>query len=302
MKITHSHTSTAHELDPGIVQALATVSTSYLRHVVETISIPRHADAEAENNRQVASWILSELESFGYRVELQGRYDNVVATPAKNIDRPLILVGAHYDSVPKTPGADDNASAVAAMLGCARALSDAGYDTPVCLVAFNREEDGFLGSEDFVNEYVVSGKIRLSHAHILEMVGYASNERGSQKLPPMLPVKVPDTGNFLGILGNSSSTKVVDTILAAGKSYLPDFPVIGLKLYLGAERIIPNMTRSDHVSFWENEIPATMWTDTADFRNPNYHRRTDTPGTLNYDFLASVTKVLIASVLAPARN
>ena len=114
----------------------------------------------------------------------------------------------------------------------------------------------------------------------------------------MLPVKVPDTGNFLGILGNSSSNQVVDTILAAGRSYLPDFPVIGLKLYLGAERIIPNMTRSDHVSFWENEIPATMWTDTADFRNPNYHRRTDTPDTLDYDFLASVTKVLIASVLA----
>lgn len=297
MKVTHSHTKTAHEVNQAVVQAIATISIKYLKHVVETVSIPRHADAEAENNKQVAAWILSELESFGYRVELQGRYNNVVATPAINIDRPLILVGAHYDSVPKTPGADDNASAVAAMLGCARALAKTDDDVPVCFVAFNREEDGFLGSEDFVNEYVASGKIKLSHAHILEMVGYASDKKGSQQLPPMLPVKVPDTGNFLGILGNSNSNQIVDTILAAGKSYFPDFPVIGLKLYLEAERIIPNMTRSDHVSFWANGIPATMWTDTADFRNPHYHRRTDTPDTLNYDFLASVTKVLIASLV-----
>jgi hypothetical protein len=129
------------------------------------------------------------------------------------------------------------------------------------------------------------------------MVGFSSNENGSQKLPRGLPVKIPDVGNFLGLLGNSRSTHLVDSVLSAGRSYLPELDVIGLKLPFGMERLIPDLNRSDHVPFWQKGIPATMWTDTADFRNPNYHRRTDTPETLNYGFMSNVTKLLIASLI-----
>lgn len=129
------------------------------------------------------------------------------------------------------------------------------------------------------------------------MVGYSTDEPGSQKTPLNLPIKIPDTGNFLGVLGNNKSKGLVDDILISGRSYLPDFPVIALKLLLGAERLLPDMNRSDHFAFWKHGIPATMWTDTADFRNPNYHRQTDTPDTLNYDFMANVSKLLIAAVL-----
>ncbi|HEX6125673.1 MAG TPA: M28 family peptidase [Pyrinomonadaceae bacterium] len=296
MKINYSSNAREREREADLERALEGISVSYLRQAVEAIAIPRHAVAEAANNKKVARWIKSELESFGYEVEFQGRDNNVVALLPGVGGGPLEIVGAHYDSVPQTPGADDNASAVAALLGCAKALSQVNPGASVCFVAFNREEDGFLGSSDFVSDTLLSGKLRIKHAHILEMVGYASQEKGSQMAPPMLPIKVPDVGNFLGILGNSNSTKLVDEILSAGKSYLPDFPVIGLKLYLGAERLIPNMTRSDHVSFWLEGIPATMWTDTADFRNPNYHLHTDTPETLDYNFLANVTRLLLASL------
>ena len=296
MKITHSDKATARLRNPSVIEVFASVSTDYLRKVVETISVPRHAVAESANNRKIAVWIKQELESFGYRVAFQGEYDNIVAMPGDGGFGPLLLVGAHYDSVPGCPGADDNASAVAVMLGCAKAVATiSGLN--VCFVAFNREEDGFLGSADFLNSYVASQAVEIAGCHILEMVGFSSKEKGSQKIPSGLPIKVPDIGDFLGLLGNHKSTHLVDAVLSAGKSYLPGFQVIGLKLYLGAERLIPDLNRSDHVPFWQKGIPATMWTDTADFRNPNYHRHTDTPKTLNYGFMSCVTKLLIASIV-----
>jgi len=296
MKVAHSHQAAARSRNPDVIRAFASVSSSYLRKVIDTIAVPRHAVAESANNKKTASWIKEELESFGYEVGFQGQFDNVVATSANDTSGPVLLVGAHYDSVPGCPGADDNASAVAVMLGCARAVATLS-EINVCFVAFNREEDGFLGSADFVDSFVVADRVELTGCHILEMVGFCSQEKGSQKPPRGLPVKIPDVGNFLGLLGNGKSTHLVDSILSVGKTYLPDFPVLGLKPQLGVERLIPDLNRSDHVPFWQKGIPATMWTDTADFRNPNYHRRTDTPETLNYGFMSNVTKLLIATVI-----
>ncbi|HUR98536.1 MAG TPA: M28 family peptidase [Pyrinomonadaceae bacterium] len=296
MKVARSQNAELHSRQVNVADAFANVSTDYLSNAVYTISVPRHAVAEPGTNAKIAAWIKSELESFGYDVRFQGEYDNVVAIPPK-CDGPFLLVGAHYDSVPACPGADDNASAVAVLLMCAKAISRIDPSLPVCFVAFNREEDGFLGSADFVRNYLGDKKGVVAGCHILEMVGYSSDEKGSQKLPPGLPINLPDTGNFLGVLGNHKSVGLVDGILSAGKSYVPDFEVIGLKLFLGAERLIPNLNRSDHVPFWAAGIPATMWTDTADFRNPNYHRPTDTPDTLSYGFMAKVTKLLIASLM-----
>jgi len=133
-----------------------------------------------------------QLQSYGYKTEFQGRFANLLTLPPST---PCILVGAHYDSVPETPGADDNASACAALLACAKANAKYVPKTPVMFVAFNREEDGLLGSQDFVNHY----KINLVEAHILEMVGYCQHGAQSQKLAPGLPVSLPETGDFLGI-------------------------------------------------------------------------------------------------------
>jgi len=253
MRVAHSHKVSKRERNSEVVDLFAKVSARYLRETVSAIAIPRHAIAEPENNTKVASWIASEFESFGYRVEAQGRYRNVVDLSA-NSSTPLVLVGAHYDSVPGCPGADDNASAVAVMLMCAKAV--AGRDLSVGFVAFNREEDGFLGSEDFVRS--LSPKELVAGCHVLEMLGYSSDEPYSQQIPPGLPIKIPKEGNFLGVLGNGRSNALVDKIVSTGGSYLPDFQVIGLKLLLGAERLIPNLNRSDHVPFWAAGIPATM--------------------------------------------
>lgn len=207
-----------------------------------------------------------------------------------------------YDSVPMTPGADDNGSAVAAMLGCAEACALWRPNPAVAFVAFNREEDGLLGSRDFVRSYLPKAGLRVCCAHVLEMVGFARDEPGSQRLPPGLPIRVPDKGDFLGLLANRHSSAPMNFALRQAATYLPEFPVLGLDVKLGLERFFPVLGRSDHAPFWEMKIPAVMWTDTSEFRNDNYHRATDTPDTLNYGFLAQVTRLLIATVIAQAED
>ncbi|MDB6018682.1 MAG: Peptidase [Pedosphaera sp.] len=282
-------------ISPAIQSALATVSESHLREWVEKISIPRHFRAQPENNQATARWLAEQLQAWGYSVELQGEFRNVVAWP-RNKPSDIILVGAHYDSVPGTPGADDNGSAVAAMLGCAEVIARVAPQAPVCFAAFNCEEDDMLGSADFAAHAVRTG-CRIRVAHILEMVGFASAEPGSQRVPTGLPIRIPDRGDFLGLLANANPGQSMATILGAARAYLPEFNVIGLEVPLGAELVLPVLARSDHVPFWNQGIPSVMWTDTSEFRNSHYHRATDTPETLDYAFLRRVTQVLVAAVL-----
>jgi hypothetical protein len=298
MLVRHSSQAKAHAVAEPIRVLLNSVSAARLRRTVETLAFPRHYWAEAQQNRFAAEMIASELAGYGYNTQLVGQYQNVLALPSHQ--EPLVLIGAHFDSVPGTPGADDNASAVAALLECARLLQ--AQALPVCFVAFNAEEDGLLGSEEFVKAWLPASNIRIRQAHILEMVGYCQHTPGSQRLPPGLPIRIPDQGNFIGVLGNKHSNAIVNEILGQGKTYLPEFPVLGLQVQLGIEKLLPVLGRSDHAPFWRAGIPAVMWTDTAEFRNPNYHLATDTPATLDYEFLGNVTSLLLATILSAFTN
>jgi hypothetical protein len=280
-----------------IVAAIKQVSEADLRGWVKWLSVPRHFFAQPEVNREVAAWIAGLFKDWGYDVSLQGPFYNVVALPRKPASE-LLLVGAHFDSVSTTPGADDNASAVAAMLGCAKLCASIPSAQNVCFVAFNREEDNLAGSRDFVENYLPKAAFRPTMAHVLEMVGYASSEPGTQRIPEKLPIRIPDTGDFLALLANRDSARQADTVLATARSYLPDFPAMNLKVALGIERFFPVLARSDHAPFWEAGIPSIMWTDTSEFRNPHYHLPSDTPETLNYQFLANVTRLLCAHLLS----
>ena len=280
----------------NVSSLLDSISETDLRRWVERVAVPRHYLCEAQENEGVALWIAAQLQSWGYQVQFQGEWRNVVAFPPK-FSNPLVLVGAHYDSVGGCPGADDNASAVAAMLACAKACSSRKPTPPVCFVSFNREEDNLLGSRDFVRWLDAEAKIKIGRAHILEMVGFASDAPKTQRIPRGLPVRVPDTGNFLGLLANRDADYVLDEALASASTYLPGLPVIGLRVTLGLEKYFPVLLRSDHAPFWQKKIPAVMWTDTSEFRNPFYHQPGDKPHTLNYRFLRAVAQALTASVL-----
>jgi hypothetical protein len=298
------HSADAPTMTPNAhVRAAADdVSVSFLRGIVETIAVPRHYELQPENNRLTAHSIARRLHSYGYETELQGEHANVVARSRNVPGAACVLVGAHYDSVPDTPGADDNASAVAALLACAKALAHHTPEAPACFVCFNREEDGLLGSADFVRTIGAKGETPVREAHILEMIGYCDHRPGSQAIPPGLPIQVPDRGDFLGILANQDSTGLASIVLQTARTYWPDFPVLSLKVFAGAEKLLPVLQRSDHAPFWNAGIPAILWTDTSEFRNHNYHQPTDTPDTLDYEFLRSVSQILIATILTSVQS
>lgn len=274
------------------------ITEAQLRETVERISIPRSYYFERTENQAVAEWIADQFTAYGLEPQFQGRYANIVATTPACRRQAGVLIGAHYDSAPGCPGADDNASAVAAMLACGERVACQYPDLPFCFVAFNGEEDDLLGSVDFVEHYLTENQIRLKAAHVLEMVGYCDHRSGSQKVPRELPIRIPDIGNFLGIIANRRSARLATRILSVAKGYLGDFPVMSLKAFLGLEHLFPVLKRSDHAAFWrKKKIPAVMWTDTSEYRNPHYHRRTDTPDTLDYAFLRRVAQLLLLSSL-----
>lgn len=267
-------------------------SPEQLRGWVEALSVPRHFYYESGENRRIALWIRDQLISAGYEVTFHGNTRNVLATP-KGFRGKATLVGAHYDSVPGCPGADDNASAVAALLAVASSLKGQG-DVVFC--AFNREEDGLLGSIEFVEETLPTLPWTVSAAHVIEMVGFASEVPNSQRVPEGLPISLPTVGNFLALLANGISADLMGRVIAVARGTLPELPVHGLEVRLGLERILPVLQRSDHAPFWKAGIPAVMWTDTAEFRNPHYHFESDTPETLDYGFLRKVATLIAASL------
>jgi len=284
--------------DPAVAKVLGEVSSDRLRTFVRMLAFPRHYFAENRANRQARDLILKVVTGFGYKPSLQGDFDNIVITSAGPPDGPFLLLGAHYDSVPGTPGADDNASAVAVCLECARLIKRNNIG-PVMIVFFNREEDRLQGSREFVAHLADQPARSIREAHIFEMVGYRDRTIGSQKMPQGLPLLfAPNTGDFLGLLANTGSNAIAEDLIALAACYVPQLTVLALKIYLGIEKAFGDLNRSDHVPFWEAGIPSVMWTDTSEFRNPNYHRASDTPDTLDYEFMGDVAKLALGRAVS----
>lgn len=273
------------------------ISEAYLQKIINNVAIPRHYIHEYKNNIKVRDWIKNEFNTLGLNTTYQGKYDNIVATYDEvTINECSIVIGGHYDSVPNSFGADDNGSAIAGLLAVAKALRSF-TKLPIMFVAFNREEDGLLGSYEFVNFLPPKLKQQIKAVHILEMIGYCSHKKGSQSIPQGLPIKVSDIGDFIAIIANKKSNHFLKPIIKIAEKQTPNLPVKALKVYLGLEKYFPHLSRSDHAPFWEKSIPAMMWTDTSEFRNPNYHQKSDTPDTLDYEFMKKVIELLCLVVL-----
>lgn len=264
-----------------------------LRRWVERLAIPRHIFANARNNAWVRDELAQAFERCGLSVRIQGAYRNVIALPRAATGQPMAFIAAHYDSVPDCPGADDNASGLAVMLECARVLAGTARDRPVGFLAFNAEEDGLLGSRDFVTSGLSDLRIDLRAVHVLEMVGFRGGS-GVQEVPlPWVPASLR-TPDFIGLVAKGRSNAVVDLALKQRAS--PALRVLAAKTWGPLHRLVPDLARSDHFPFWNAGMPALLWTDTANFRNPHYHRATDTPDTLDYRFMRDVAELLCATV------
>ncbi|HAG84638.1 MAG TPA: peptidase M28 [Cyanobacteria bacterium UBA12227] len=249
----------------------------------------------------VQQYIHEQLEQWGtverheFKVRGKTHYNLILNLPSLNGEReklPPILIGSHYDAVPGTPGADDNATGVAVLLELARAFAAKPLKYPVRLVAFDMEEYGLLGSAEYA-AYLYQQRQPLRLMLSLEMLGYCDSTPGSQKYPPGLKYIYPNTGNFIALIGNL--TTIPDLIrlsYSIRKVGTPSqwLPVFNKGLMIRATRL------SDHSPFWDRGYRAMMVTDTAFMRNPHYHQPSDRLETLDLDFLVGVCHGLIMGI------
>lgn len=252
-----------------------------------------------ENLGRAARYVETVLEGEGYAVERQ-RYE-VLKHPCDNLEVELpggvrgdeiVIVGAHYDSVRGSPGANDNATGVAALLGLARRFAGVQPARTLRFVAFVNEEPPFFQTRE-MGSWLYAKRSRARGEHIvamlsLETIGYYSDERGSQQYPLPLGLIYPSTANFVGFVSNTRNGPLVRRLVGAFRD-AARFPSEGAAL----PGFIPGVGWSDHWAFWQERYPAAMVTDTALFRYPHYHTAGDTPGRVHYDRLARVTAGLV---------
>ncbi len=277
--------------------------TLYRHAAALSAKIGERSAVRAENLAKAADYIRAEFEAAGLTVTEQSyeyfghHVANLIASPPDAAwSSAHYVIGAHYDTVPGTPGADDNASGVAVLLEIARLLAADPPPIPVRLAAFTLEEaPAFMtrlqGSRVFARELARRDE-RVLGAIILEMVGFTS---ARQHYPPLLRwAGYPSEGNYIGIVGNRRSRRFSQTILR-GFDRNPELPVETLTVPFNGW-VLPATRLSDHASFWDRGWPAVMVTDTAFFRNPHYHSGTDSIETLDTAFMAELVKSLAFAV------
>jgi Zn-dependent M28 family amino/carboxypeptidase len=278
---------------------------SYLRLAVTKLSreIGVRTYQDFDRLEKTVQYISGEFTAFGYQVSHQSfkfagnTYQNVIAElKGRTSPEKVLVVGAHYDTVRTTPGADDNASGVAGLLGLAKLLAGKPLDKTVRFVAFALEEPPAYRTKNMGSyHYAASlkkGREQVTGMVCLEMIGFFSDRPGSQHYPiPFMNLKFPKTGNYIAMVGNRKS-KAFTMKIAGSFRKATDLQLVTLN----APAIVVGIDFSDHWSFGKFGYPAFMVTDTAFYRNPNYHSPSDLPDTLDYNRMAKVVEGLTASV------
>ena len=275
-----------------------------MSHVEALTEIGPRPQGDVEQTERTLDYLEEQLISYGLQVQahrletrLYGEVVNLIATK-RGTEEPerFIEIGAHYDTVANSPGADDNSSGVAGVLECARILAPLSLKRSVRFCLFGAEEIDLIGSFLHVRSLGDRKDETVEGTFILEMIGYFTEAEDSQHAPIRIPLiaYLPHKGNFIAVVGNFSSGWLGNLYEDAADRYAP-----GLR-YFSANRIggfFADAARSDHFPYWQAERDAIMITDTANFRNKNYHKPTDTPDTLNPIFMERVTQAMVAAAL-----
>jgi len=256
-----------------------------------------------ENLQAAATYIRRRFIAEGYQPETQ-QYEAETKTvqnieielPGTSLAQEILVIGAHYDSVQGSPGANDNGSGIAALLEIARLLAKEKLTRTVRFVAFVNEEPPFFASLD-MGSFVYASKLKAKEEQIvgmlsLETLGYYSDEDASQNYPIAgLNLWYPSTANFIAFVGNVASYPLVKRAVSAFRRNA-EFPSEGI----AAPAWLPGVSASDHTSFWQQGYPALMVTDTASYRYPYYHTDKDTPDKIDYCRTARVVDGLAKAI------
>lgn len=270
-----------------------TLDSSKLRAHVLKLSkdyFPR-SHTNAKNLDRCAEYILAHFKEAGADTSLQEfmvlgkKYQNVIGFFGDKTGE-RIVIGAHYDARINTPGADDNASGISGLIELAYLIGKEKLNTGIEFVAYTLEEPPFFGTENMGSAHhaklLHDQKVKIKCMIALEMIGYFSNAPGSQSYPmPALKIFYPSKGNFIAIVGRLDQRKLVKRIkgLMKGATDLPVYSV-------NAPLIVPGIDFSDHRNYWKYGYDAVMITDTAFYRNQEYHEPGDTAERLNFELMA----------------
>lgn len=293
---------------------LSQVSVGRIREHIRSLEGVRNPITAPEALERAADYIHASLAPLKYKVETHTfresdrEFRNIVATRlgARCPDE-RILVIAHYDTVEVSPGADDNASGVAVLLELARVLEPLEFGRTVQFVAVNLEERqregplevaGLFGSRAFATDAEKQGW-KIEGVVVFDAIAYAG-EQIPQATPDGLPVKLPEIGDFITVVGNAASSDLVRMLVQTVAQHRISLPVVPFVVPGNGEMLL-DTRRSDHSSFWDRGYQAVMLTDTANFRNPNYHQASDTLETLNVAFAAEVCRAVAAMVAELAK-
>ncbi|WP_026731869.1 M28 family peptidase [Fischerella sp. PCC 9605] len=286
------------------------VSAQKLFAHIQNLNFKRYTDPERSRTR---TYITSQLKKFGWKPQLQKFSEGVnIFAERQGTDKQAgaILVGAHYDTVAISPGADDNATGIAVLLEIARILGSRPTPRTLQLAFFDKEEVGLLGSQAFTQK--AANLQNLHGAIVMDMVGYACYTPGCQQYPTSIPVTPPsDKGDFLAVVGDTEHLQLLNafqnsqvisptslnkaetlspTSLKKGDVNLP--PVLTLPIpFKGL--LTPDTLRSDHAPFWLQGVGAVLITDTANLRTPHYHQASDTPSTIERSFFTGAAQVVV---------
>lgn len=265
---------------------------------VEVLSVKigdRHLWKESSLDKS-ADYIESELTASGYAVQRQtyscyGKSVSNLIAKKKGTEEGFVVMGAHYDTVPGTPGADDNASAVAGLLELARLLKEGSNKKTFIFVAFVNEEPPCFGSYNMGSmvyaRHLREQKIPVEVMVSLEMIGFFRPEPIQSYPLPGMGLFYPKTGDYIGVVGNFRSSKYVSFF----KKGIKKHSRINARS-LTAPEFFGGINLSDNYSFWRHGYRAIMVTDTSFFRNRNYHQETDSIDTLHFGKMAEVVKGL----------
>ena len=282
---------------------MLSASSERLREHVRRIEGERHPQGSPEALKATADYIRSGFEDVGLTAEADSfpfrgaSYDNIVAIKhGEDPSAARVLIGAHYDSVRGSPGADDNGSGVASLLECARLLASDTFAATIEFVAFNLEESQRttyrVGSRHHAVEARRKG-VRYAGVLVLEMVGYTDSAPGTQRVPKLIAWKrIPRTGDFLAVTADGQSKRLLKVMQDAAADVAPGLNVVLFRTPFRGW-LVWQTRLSDNASFWSEGYPSVMITDTAFLRNPHYHRASDTHETLDYSFMAEVTDTTV---------
>jgi len=278
-----------------VFDVVAAVSESELVAHVAALEFDR---SDPAGQAVAAAYIRDALESYGYTVTSQpvAGSENLTATLVGSTRPDLELVlGAHFDTVAGSPGADDDASGVAAVLEAARVMAAQPVASTVHFAFIALEEFGYQGSEAYAAALAAADRNVIGMIS-LDMIGYTCSTPGCQLVPPDIPgctdfEDLGDVGDFIGVGANTASVFMRDALLASASIHVPGLPFASFVVE-GDGACVPDSRRSDHKSFWDEGYPAIILGDGAEARNPHYHQPTDTPDKINYDGARDVAKFM----------